>query len=67
MTDWRKYARPSMVQRREALDAKPLPLTLGMCAGVPMPHAFAPLGITQCATCYGWRDDPRHWSEARRG
>ncbi|MFI1195499.1 hypothetical protein ACH4T9_19890 [Micromonospora sp. NPDC020750] len=37
-----------------------LPLTSGRLAGTQRRHLFRPLTHSQCAECWGWRDDPRH-------
>lgn len=42
----------------------PLPPRFGVYAGRDVGHAFRELTVglagAQCATCFGWRDDPRH-------
>lgn len=50
----------SPVARRQAAEQMPLPIALGLLAGTDVPHDFNPLDMTQCAACFGWRDDPRH-------
>lgn len=50
----------SPVARRDVAEQMPLPAGVGSLAGTDTPHQFAPLDMTQCAPCFGWRDDPRH-------
>lgn len=37
-----------------------LPATFGRYAGQGVLHDFAGDDLSQCAECFGWRNDPRH-------
>ncbi|PZF98531.1 hypothetical protein [Micromonospora deserti] len=52
--------RSQLRDARAELDRQPLPAVLGQLAGLDVWHDFLPLGMTLCAWCFGWRDDPRH-------
>lgn len=59
------------VQPRRNADVMPLPAWLGQYAGTPWRHPFRSYvtgaGAPQCGGCFGWPDDPRHWTGVRRG
>lgn len=51
--------RPTVPTVRRRPARRPLPINLGVN------HPFRPhpleVAQSQCYTCFGWRDDPRHW------
>jgi hypothetical protein len=44
-----------------------LPSHFGQLAASTTAHRFAPLNTSQCALCFGWRDDYRHLPLDLRG
>ncbi|MEW2442809.1 hypothetical protein [Micromonospora marina] len=53
-------------QLARPLPAGRLPLVFGRFVALPVAHPFAPAGdVSQCAACFGWRDDYRHLGVTR--
>ncbi|MEV7264676.1 hypothetical protein AB0N38_14100 [Micromonospora aurantiaca] len=50
----------SALARKQAGERTPLPPEFGDLACTSTPHPLQPLDMSQCARCFGWRDDPRH-------
>lgn len=70
LADIAQLAAPHTPARLAAIEAKygPRPRTRSRYHVVTWPHPFIPTdgAGSQCGTpyCWGWRDDPRHWTAA---